>query len=224
MNCRSLLLCLPILSALTPVVPAIAMQATPSLAADSCVTFREDGSNGYRLVNRCAYTIEIAFCTQQTSDPGSCRGPQGWNREKLAAGADGQARLQPEQALELFACRQPGAVEILASGMARCTSAPSTPEFPLLLSASLKNPGSIITDSDYPPRHRDKEGTTRFDLLVGPNGNPVSCTTTVSSGHAVLDKTACDAFLRRARFSPAKDANGNPTTGRYKGSVTWKAP
>lgn len=200
------------------------MQAAPSLAADSCVTFREDGSNSYRLVNRCAYTIEIAFCTQPKTDPGQCRGPLGWSREKLAAGADGQVRLQPEQALDVFACRQPGAVEILASGMARCASASTVPEFPLLLSASLKNPGSIITDNDYPSRDHDKEGTTRFELLVGPNGNPISCTTTVSSGHDVLDKTACNAFLRRARFTPAKDTSGNPTTGRYKGSVTWKAP
>jgi TonB family protein len=224
MKCRLLLLCLPMLSVTTSPFSAIAMQETPSLAADSCVTFREDGSNGYRLVNRCAYTIEIAFCAQPKSDPDLCRGPQGWIREKLAAGADGQARLQPEQALDLFACRQPGIVEILASGMARCTAAPPEPVFPLLLSASLKNPGSVITDGDYPPRDHDKEGTTRFDLLVAPNGNPISCTTTVSSGHDVLDKAACNAFLRRARFSPAKDANGDPTTGRYKGSVTWKAP
>jgi TonB family protein len=197
------------------------MQATPSLAADSCVTYREDGNGGYRLANICDYAIDIAFCAQPKSDSGLCVRTQSWNREKLTARAEGQSRVTPGQALDFFACRQPGTVEILASGMARCSSEPL---IPLLLSASLKNPGSIITDNDYPPRDQDKEGTTRFELLVGPNGNPISCTTTVSSGHEVLDKAACNAFLKRARFTPAKDPNGNPITGRYKGSVTWKAP
>ena len=108
--------------------------------------------------------------------------------------------------------------------MARCTAAPAEPVIPLLLSAALKNPGAIISDKDYPSSQHDKEGTTRFDLMVGADGRPLSCTTTVSSGHKALDDTACNAFLKRARFSPAKDASGNPVTGRYKGSVTWKAP
>jgi periplasmic protein TonB len=95
---------------------------------------------------------------------------------------------------------------------------------PQLLTASLKNPGSIITAKDYPPSQYDKEGNTRFDLIVGPDGMPMSCKTTLSSGHDILDKTACSAFLKRARFTPAKDANGAPVTGLYKGSVTWKAP
>jgi TonB family protein len=217
----SLLMLLATASAVTTHRPAIAMQATPSLAADTCVTYREDGNGGYRLANTCDYTIDIAFCAQPKSDTGLCLRSQNWNREKLPARAEGQSRVTPDQALELFACRQPGTVEILVSGMGRCNAEPS---IPLLSSSSLKNPGSIITDNDYPPRDHDKEGTTRFELLVGPNGNPISCTTTLSSGHAVLDKATCDAFLRRARFTPVKDASGNPTTGRYKGSVTWKAP
>lgn len=205
-------------------IPALAMQATPSLAADACVTYRDDGNGGYRLANACDYPIEVAFCSQPQSEPSQCLRTQSWTRERLTARGEGSSQIFPDSALDLFACRTPGAIEILSSGMARCSPAPPEPVIPLLLSASLKNPGAIISDRDYPPSQHDKEGTTRFDLIVGPDGKPVSCTTTTSSGHKTLDDTACNAFLKRARFSPAKDASGNPTTGRYKGSVTWKAP
>lgn len=204
--------------------PAAAMQDSTSLAAESCIAYQQDGDDGYRLANRCDYAVEIAFCAQPKNDPAQCLRTQGWNREVVNAQSMGGGKILPEQALDLFACRTPGKVEILASGMARCSQPPALPAIPLLLSASLKNPGAIITDKDYPPSQHDKEGTTRFDLMVGPDGKPVSCTTTVSSGHKVLDETACNAFLKRARFSPAKDQSGNPVTGRYKGSVTWKAP
>lgn len=204
--------------------PAIALQSGPSLTADSCVSYRDDGNGAYRLVNACDYAIDIAFCSQPTNSPGLCLTSQSWTREKLSAKGEGQAKIFPDHALDLFACRQPGTVEVLPSGMARCNSAPPETVIPTLLSASLKNPREIITDKDYPASNHNKEGTTRFDLMVGPDGKPLSCTTTLSSGHDVLDKTACNAFLKRARFSPAKDASGNATTGRYKGSVTWKAP
>ncbi len=198
-------------------------QDPPSLAADRCVATQEDGNGGYRLTNACDYPIEIAFCTEPKGNPGQCLRDQGWTRERIGARGQGQAQMLPDSALDLFACRTPGAVEILVSGMARCT-APAEPVIPLLSTAALKNPGAIISDKDYPPSQHDKEGTTRFDLMVGPDGKPISCTTTVSSGHKTLDETACNAFLKRARFSPAKDGGGQPTTGRYKGSVTWKAP
>jgi TonB family protein len=228
MNCRIFAASLTLIAAGAGVTyapdAASAQQDSASLAADACVTYREDGNGGYRLSNACDYAIEVAFCAQPKSDPGLCLRTQSWTRERLNSRTDGQAALFADQALDLFACRQPGGVEILPSGMARCTAGPPEPVIPLLLSASLKNPGAVITDRDYPPRFHSMEGTTRFELIVGPDGKPVSCSTTLSSGHDVLDKAACDAFVKRARFSPAKDGSGSPTTGRYKGSVTWKAP
>ena len=204
--------------------PVKAMQAEPTFAAESCIAYREDGQGGYRLSNACDYAVDVAFCAQPSNDPGLCLRTQSYTRETLKAKSEGVQKVWPEQALDLFACRTPGKVEILPSGMARCSQPPSALVMPWLVSASLKNPGSVILNTDYPIRKQDKEGTTRFELIVGPDGKPTSCTTTVSSGHPVLDQTACNAFVKRAKFSPAKDEAGNPTTGRYKGSVTWKAP
>lgn len=213
-----------ILGATSGPQPAKAVQADVSLAAESCIAYQPDGNDSYRLANRCDYAVDIAFCSQPKADPGLCLRTQSWNREIMNPQSQSQGKILPEQALDLFACRTPGKVEILPSGMARCTQPPAQAVMPLLLSASLKNPGAILTDKDYPPSHHNMEGTTRFELIVSADGKPVSCTTTVSSGFDVLDKAACNAFAKRARFSPAKDENGNPTAGRYKGSVTWKAP
>jgi TonB family protein len=206
---------------MVPSAPAYAVQAGGELTADSCVTFGEDGNGGYKLANSCDYPIDVAFCAQPKSDPDQCLRTQGWKREKLTAKGWGLSQIDADGSLDFFACRTPGSVEIMPSGMARCKSAPAVP---VMSTAALKNPGAILTDKDYPPSEHSKEGTTRFELLVGPDGKPVSCKTTLSSGYEVLDETACNAFLRRARFSPAKDSNGQPVTGIYKGSVTWKAP
>ena len=212
------------LDALLTLQPAYAMQTEPNLAAESCIAYREDGQDGYRLDNRCDYAVDVAFCTQPKNDTSLCVRTQNYTRETLKPKSEGVQKIWPEQALDLFACRAPARVEILPSGMARCNSPPTQPAMPWLVSAALKNPGSVVLDTDYPARNHDKQGTTRFELIVGSDGKPVSCATTVSSGHDVLDKSACNAFVKRARFSPAKDETGNPITGRYKGSITWKAP
>lgn len=217
---------LPLLALVTagPGAPSALAQTPASMAADACVTYAEDGQNGYHLANSCDYQIEIAWCSQPAGQPALCLTNQSWTREILAAKAQGKGQVLPGHALDLFACRTPGAVEILPSGMARCMATPPAPVIPILSAASLKNPGGIIIDADYPRTFHDMEGTTRFDLMVDPDGRPLSCETTTSSGYVELDKAACNAFIRRARFSPAKDTAGNATTGKYRGSVTFKAP
>jgi hypothetical protein len=79
------------------IAPAIAAQAQPSLAAESCVAYIGNGDTGYRLTNNCDYAVEIAFCAQPKSDPGLCLRTQNWTREKLAARAQGQVQLSPDQ-------------------------------------------------------------------------------------------------------------------------------
>ena len=88
------------------------------------------------------------------------------------------------------------------------------------------NPGSWANAGDYPSRalQQEKEGTTRFTVTVGPNGRVTNCTVTGSSGTPELDTTACSKITSRARFDPALDANGQPTTGTYSNSVRWQIP
>lgn len=86
--------------------------------------------------------------------------------------------------------------------------------------------GDWVTTDDYPSRalREEEEGTTRFTLSVGADGKPTNCSVVSSSGHPDLDSAACTNLMRRARFKPATDGNGAPTTGSYTNSVRWQIP
>jgi len=88
------------------------------------------------------------------------------------------------------------------------------------------NPGSWATTNDYPSRalREEREGTSGFRVTVGPDGRVTDCQITSSSGHADLDAATCDNVRRRARFNPAMDGDGNPTTGSYSNRVRWVIP
>jgi protein TonB len=40
----------------------------------------------------------------------------------------------------------------------------------------------------------------------------VSCNLVRSTGNTALDQATCNILRRRAKFTPARDSNGNPTT------------
>lgn len=88
------------------------------------------------------------------------------------------------------------------------------------------NPGNWATTNDYPTRalREEREGVTGFRVSVGTDGRASSCDVTSSSGSADLDQATCSNVLRRARFSPATDGEGNPTTGSYSSRVRWVIP
>ena len=85
-------------------------------------------------------------------------------------------------------------------------------------------PQSWVTNDDYPSRavREEAEGVVRFRLTVGPDGRVANCDVTGSSGHSVLDDEVCRLLQRRARFDPALDSRGNPTTGTWSSSFRWQ--
>lgn len=87
-------------------------------------------------------------------------------------------------------------------------------------------PGEWVTTNDYPSRalREEREGVTRFRLSVGPDGRASGCDVTGSSGSPDLDAATCSNLMRRARFAPATDGDGNPTSGSYSSSVRWQIP
>ena len=88
------------------------------------------------------------------------------------------------------------------------------------------NPANWATTNDYPTRalREEREGTTGFRVTVGPDGRVTSCSITSSSGSSDLDEATCSNVTRRARFNPATDGEGNPTTGQYSSRVRWVIP
>ncbi|QJQ32445.1 TonB family protein [Sphingomonas lacunae] len=88
------------------------------------------------------------------------------------------------------------------------------------------NPARWVSTSDYPASalRAGTEGTTHINLTIGPEGRVTRCDITQSSGDAALDGAACAALQRRARFTPALDRDGNPSTGSYTTRIRWQIP
>lgn len=92
------------------------------------------------------------------------------------------------------------------------------------------NPGAWLDVQAAPPemmkKLKKKEVIKiRFTLSVGPDGRTTRCT---HDGRKKLDKQfgelTCSQLTRRARFSPAKDAQGLPVSGTYSNVATWEVP
>ena len=58
-------------------------------------------------------------------------------------------------------------------------------------------------------------GTAVAELSIGTDGRVTGCSIVKGTGFSVLDNYVCST-LRRARFTPARDSSGNPTTGSYR--------
>lgn len=109
-------------------------------------------------------------------------------------------------------------------------SVPPPPPPPLLRFAPAQraraNLGSYFSTDDYPAAalRGNQQGTTGFRLTIGPNGRVSACDVTSSSGSAALDQATCRILRSRARYTPARGPDGNPTSGADSGRVTWRLP
>ncbi len=103
---------------------------------------------------------------------------------------------------------------------------PPPPKFQPKSAAPKGNPANWATSNDYPSRalREEREGITGFRVTVGTDGKVADCQVTRSSGSPDLDQATCDNIRRRARFAPATDGEGNPTTGAYSSSIRWVIP
>lgn len=68
------------------------------------------------------------------------------------------------------------------------------------------------------------EGEVRYRLQVGPDGRPTACDIVETSGSRLLDQEVCKLLMRRARFHPATNAQGEPVAGQWSGSFKVLEP
>jgi TonB family protein len=83
---------------------------------------------------------------------------------------------------------------------------------------------TLFTVMDYPADaiRKGEQGPVGFRLEVGADGRPAGCAVTASSGSASLDSTTCRLLIERARFEPARDETGKPTTDSFNGRIVWR--
>ncbi|HVF83853.1 MAG TPA: energy transducer TonB [Sphingomicrobium sp.] len=86
-------------------------------------------------------------------------------------------------------------------------------------------PGLFSTD-DYPQdaiRNED-QGTTAVRLTIDGSGRVSGCTVTASSGSSSLDNATCRIIRARARYTPAKDQNGQAIADSDSARIRWVLP
>ncbi len=88
--------------------------------------------------------------------------------------------------------------------------------------------GSVVglfSDEDYPASAQSAgaEGTAQATLTIGADGRVTGCNLFRSTGNGALDAATCSILRRRAKFTPARDSNGNPTSDSYTTPpITWR--
>lgn len=104
--------------------------------------------------------------------------------------------------------------------------APPPPPPSLARGASTRNEGRWARriQENYPTSalRREVEGTVGVSVTVSTDGRATNCRVTASSGSSILDDAACRGMERYARFNPALNAAGNPTTGSYATRITYR--
>jgi len=76
----------------------------------------------------------------------------------------------------------------------------------------------------YPSRAKREgiEGTVGVSVTIAPTGRVAECRVVRSSGSDLLDQAACKAAQRYARFEPALDLAGNPTSGSFHIPISYR--
>jgi TonB family protein len=80
-----------------------------------------------------------------------------------------------------------------------------------------------LMNDDYPESaiRAGISGRLVVRVRVSAEGRATDCAVVATSGHVPFDEAACRAILRRGRFSPALDANGQPTSIAFAAAVMW---
>ena len=90
----------------------------------------------------------------------------------------------------------------------------------------MKSPGKWIVSSDYPldMLMAGQPALVNFRLNIGTDGIPVSCHIQTTTRPKEFDKAVCKSVMRRARFSPALDAQGQPIATYFQSAVRFQLP
>jgi periplasmic protein TonB len=113
----------------------------------------------------------------------------------------------------------------LIAAFAQTSSAPPTPAgVPAVRARAKANLASLIREGDYPSKamRKGEQGAVAFTLEVAANGRVTACRVTSASRSASLDEATCRIMTKRARFTPARDAQGNPVSDIVDSGLVWR--
>jgi protein TonB len=79
-----------------------------------------------------------------------------------------------------------------------------------------------IDKSDF-PRSVERGGIVHLRFTVAPSGRVSDCAVTRSSGSRELDALTCRLIIRRFRYRPARNAEGDPIASQVLGEQEWES-
>jgi len=68
------------------------------------------------------------------------------------------------------------------------------------------------------------QGIVNFRLTIGTDGVPTACHIQISTRPEGFEKAVCSGIMKRARFTPARDAKGDPLVSFYVNTVIFNIP
>jgi TonB family protein len=150
--------------------------------------------------------------------------PKGDSRELYGEGIGDRKATAP--AFEDLKRLDPAAIAALLAEAERAGTAGSAAPGQTPLPATRARASRPGLDLDYPAAalRAGEEGTVEYEIVVGPDGRVEGCSILVPSGSAILDSATCRMVQTRARFTPARDAKGRPTSDTLRETRVWKLP
>lgn len=90
--------------------------------------------------------------------------------------------------------------------------------------APANHPADWLSPHDYPTMmlREGKGAAVHFRLMVDETGVPAECIVQTAMGDG-FDELTCRLLKKRARFTPALDAEGRPIGSFYTNTVSWSA-
>lgn len=124
-----------------------------------------------------------------------------------------------------------GAAILLAEPEVPSSDKPPLPRPEQIPSAMFDRPvppeGNVVglfRGDDYPIEalRKNEQGSTAVALVLDVKGRVTQCIVTVSSGSAALDSQTCRVLVERAKFEPARDAEGKAVASAVTQRISWK--
>ena len=90
----------------------------------------------------------------------------------------------------------------------------------------LSPPGSWVVSSDYPKGMlwKGQPAIVNFRLMIDEKGGVSSCHIQETTFPKAYDYAVCGSNMRRGKFSPALDADGNPMKSYWRNRVRFQIP
>ncbi|WP_067786459.1 TonB family protein [Paraurantiacibacter namhicola] len=88
---------------------------------------------------------------------------------------------------------------------------------------ALRDGNEMLFRADFPvmAASRRSGAIVRVRVLVDETGAATDCLVQISTGSEPFDRATCEGIMRRGRFSPALDSQGNPVPWYWTTRVTW---